>query len=53
MLDPYVLWELVQAIYAEAPDKSSGKRRPLKTQGFQNFMLIQFYDHRPFCHCSH
>ena len=26
-LDPYALRELVQAIYAEAPDKSSGKRR--------------------------
>ena len=26
-LDPYVLQELVQAIYVEAPDKSSGKRR--------------------------
>lgn len=26
-LDPYALRELVQAIYVEAPDKSSGKRR--------------------------
>ena len=26
-LDPYTLRELVQAIYVEAPDKSSGKRR--------------------------
>lgn len=26
-LEPYVLRELVQAIYVEAPDKSSGKRR--------------------------
>lgn len=26
-LDPYVLRELVQAIYVEVPDKSSGKRR--------------------------
>ena len=26
-LDPYALRELVSAIYAEAPDKSSGKRR--------------------------
>ena len=26
-LDPYALRELVQAIYAEASDKSSGKRR--------------------------
>ena len=26
-LDPYALRELVQAIYMEAPDKSSGKRR--------------------------
>ena len=25
-LDPYALRELVQAIYVEAPDKSSGKR---------------------------
>ncbi len=25
--DPYALRELVQAIYVEAPDKSSGKRR--------------------------
>ena len=26
-LEPYALRELVQAIYVEAPDKSSGKRR--------------------------
>ncbi len=26
-LAPYALWELVKAIYIEAPDKSSGKRR--------------------------
>jgi len=26
-LDPYALRELVQAIYVDAPDKSSGKRR--------------------------
>ena len=26
-LDPYALRELVEAIYVEAPDKSSGKRR--------------------------
>ena len=26
-LTPYALWELVKAIYIEAPDKSSGKRR--------------------------
>ena len=26
-LDPYTLRELVEAIYVEAPDKSSGKRR--------------------------
>lgn len=26
-LDPYTLRELVQAIYVDAPDKSSGKRR--------------------------
>ena len=26
-LEPYTLRELVQAIYVEAPDKSSGKRR--------------------------
>ena len=25
--DPYALRELVQAIYVDAPDKSSGKRR--------------------------
>ena len=24
---PYVLWELIKAIYTEAPDKNSGKRR--------------------------
>ena len=36
-LDPYTLRELVQAIYVEAPDKLSGKRRPLKTQDFQAF----------------
>ena len=26
-IDPYMLRELIQAIYVEAPDKSSGKRR--------------------------
>lgn len=26
-LDPYALRELVQAIYVDAPDKSSGKRK--------------------------
>nr|WP_325300258.1 DUF4368 domain-containing protein [uncultured Oscillibacter sp.] len=26
-LDPYALRELVQAIYVDAPDKSSGKQR--------------------------
>ena len=26
-LTPYALWELVKAIYIEAPDKSSGKRQ--------------------------
>ena len=26
-LDPYALRELVQAIYVDAPDKPSGKRR--------------------------
>ena len=26
-LTPYALWKLVKAIYIEAPDKSSGKRR--------------------------
>ena len=26
-LDPYALREVVQAIYVDAPDKSSGKRR--------------------------
>ena len=26
-LDPYALREMVQAIYVEKPDKSSGKRR--------------------------
>lgn len=26
-IDPYMLRELIQAIYVEAPDKSSGERR--------------------------
>ena len=47
-IDPYMLRELIQAIYVEAPDKSSGKRRQnihIKYDGIGFIQLEELMKH--------
>ena len=47
-IDPYMLRELIQAIYVEAPDKSSGKRRQnihIKSEGIGFIPLEELMKH--------
>ena len=47
-IDPYMLRELIQAIYVEAPDKSSGKRRQnihIKYDGIDFIPLEELMKH--------